>query len=189
MKEEIKKYNKILNELQKIKEEKEEKENNYISSYEILEKCKSENKTQEEIKEALKENEAKKEAIKKDLESINKKYDIKRIEKNIFYNNLIYNFINKYNNNIIEIIEKYNNKNIGEKTADKIQEEIKNLFIEFKEKYNIYIYFSVNNKNNYNYDTLKYTLHIEIIKNDLVYHFCNKLIDLKYEFKIYNNWP
>lgn len=71
-----------------------------------------------------------------------KNLECKRIENNIYYNNLIAYLLRITKPKIIETMEKYQNKNIGEKTKEKIQQEIKeHLQQYFYNNENIYIYF------------------------------------------------
>lgn len=118
---------------------------------------------------------------KQELDNLNKiRYDLEKelkileIQKVLVSNNIVKLFIDEYNNGIIDILKKYENKNIGEKTTEKIEEEIKDYLKDVEIEY---IYFRLN-KNNYDSD----------------YHFGYLSINLKhintikYEFNLYRNY-
>ena len=98
---------------------------------------------------------------------------ILKIQKVLVSNNIVKLFIDKYNNGIIDILKKYENKNIGEKTINKIEEEIKDYLNDLEVDY---IYFRLN-KNNYDSDYHFGYLSIEL-----------KNITIKYEFNLYRNY-
>lgn len=123
MKEEIKKY--FNTNIYKLEEEKKEINNNYFTYYEKLESLKD--RTEEERKKEIEKLNKEREEKNKKLLLLDNKINQKTIEKNLIYNNIIYLFYKNYHNNIINIMEKYQNKNIGEKTKEKIQEELKEL--------------------------------------------------------------
>ena len=95
--------------------------------------------------EAFLQNETK---IKIDKERNISKIQVLEIQKRIILNNL-YSLINFDFKKIIynNIYLKYTSKNIGEKTKEKIQNEVKNYF---KTNYNLNIYFYFNKNYNYN---------------------------------------
>lgn len=68
--------------------------------------------------------------------------EIQKIESNLIHNNICSSFFNKYNNKIIEILKKYEGKNIGDKTREKIQDEIKEMLKQDFD-YSIYVYLRV----------------------------------------------
>jgi len=121
MKEEMKKYFNIK--IYELEEERRKENNNYILYYDLLKEIKDrpEEEKQKEIENYNKQEEERR----KKIENINNKIEIESIQKNIIYNNIIYLFYKNYHNIIMEILEKYKNKNIGEKTKEKIQNEIK----------------------------------------------------------------
>lgn len=131
MKEELKKYFNIN--IYKLEEERRSLSNNYILYYDLLKEIKE--KPEEERKKEIEKYNLQQKEKQEKLEKINKKIEIESIQKNILYNNIIYLFYKNYHNIIMDILEKYKNKNIGEKTKEKIQEEIK----EKLEKDNIYV--------------------------------------------------
>ena len=136
MKEEIKKY--FKNDTYKLEEEKRNINDNYILYYDLMQELKD--KPEEERKKEIEKYNKQQEERQKKLISINNNIDIKTIEDNLIYNNIIYLFKENYHNKIMNIMEKYQNKNIGEKTKEKIQEEITELL----KNDNIYasVYFS-----------------------------------------------
>lgn len=79
----------------------------------------------------------------KKIKQLEKAYNIEKIQKNLIYNNMGVIFYENYNNKIIDILKKYENKNIGDKTKEKIQEEIKDML---KQDFNfeIYVYLYIN---------------------------------------------
>lgn len=105
-------------------------------------------------------------------------YDILKkanLKMNILVNNIINMFIVEEYDNIINTLKKYQNKRIGEKTKEKIEEDIKSLnsLFEF-----VYIH------NGYNsWDSNNWTLSIEL-KNET---FTHSRIKIKLEFKYYKN--
>ena len=164
MNKEIKKYKeinkKITSKLQEI-EENDKQLNNIYHSAKYVDIFKGEKK--------------------QELDNLNKiRYDLEKelkileIQKVLVSNNIVKLFIDKYNSGIIEILKKYENKNIGEKTTEKIEEEIKDYLKDVEIEY---IYFRLN-KNNYDSD----------------YHFGYLSINLKhintikYEFNLYRNY-
>lgn len=121
MKEELKRYFNI--EICELEEQKRELNNNYILYYDLLQEIKD--RPEEEREKAIEQYNREREEREKKLVSINNKIDLETIEKNILYNNIIYLFYKNYHNKIMEIMGKYENKNIGEKTKEKINNEIK----------------------------------------------------------------
>lgn len=180
----LKEYNKIKKEVLKIENNKKDLEDKIINNWDLILKCKDEKTDPENTKKIIKENENKNNILNDKIKNINKKLDIKTLEKNIIYNNLIYTFINKYNNIIIDILKKYENKNIGAATEKKIAAEIKEA-LNFSSGYDIQVYFNINKNNIYDWE-LAY-LDIEIKKEELINHYYNNIINLKYNFKVYNN--
>ena len=79
----------------------------------------------------------------KKIKQLEKAYNIQKIESNLIYNNMGVIFYENYNNKIIDILKKYENKNIGDKTKEKIQNEITDLL---KQDFNfeIYVYLHIN---------------------------------------------
>ena len=163
MKNEIKNY--ILNnkKLQETKEKEKETKDKIKGSYYIYQELKANNKTEEEIKKEIETYKQQEEEIKKEIENIQNKIKIYNIKENILYNNIIISIYNKYKNNIDDIMAKYENKAIGEKTKEKMQNEIKDLFLQddvFKND-NIFIYI----QNSFNYYERQYLkIIIEITK-------------------------
>lgn len=170
MKEEMKKYFNIN--IYELEEERRNESNNYILYYDLLKEIKE--KPEEERKREIENYNKQEEERRNKLERINEKIEIESIKKNIFYNNIIYLFYKKYHNIIMGILEKYNNKNIGEKTKEKIQEEIKselekdNLYINITFSFGSYsddiyqLYFTIyknkEEKEKYSYNNINFTL-------------------------------
>ena len=97
------------------------------------------------------------------------------LKMNILTNNIINMCIVEDYDNIINTLKKYQNKRIGEKTREKIQEDIKSLnsLFEF-----VYIH------NGYNsYDSNNWTLSIDL-KNET---FTHSKVKKKLEFNYYKN--
>ena len=164
MNKEIKKYeeiNKKIDNKNKELKEIEEKYKTFLRGLNFV------NFKDKEIKNECKNYEKKEKELKKDL-------TILEIQKVLVSNNIVKLFIDKYNSGIIDILKKDENKNIGEKTTEKIEEEIKEYLKDLEIEY---IYFRLN-KNNYDSD----------------YHFGNLSINLKhintikYEFNLYRNY-
>lgn len=167
------KNNELRNEIEKYTKKINEIEENQKKLDEI-------NKKFKEITKNLSYEDLKKEEIKQKLDNLNEKekelinnIKLLEIEKNLISNNVVYLFIQKYNKGIIEILKKYENKNIGEKTSEKIEEEIKDYLTDLEVEY---IYFRLN-KNNYDSE---YNLGDLTIKT--------KNIGIKYYFKKYRNY-
>ena len=97
------------------------------------------------------------------------------LKMNILTNNIINMFIVEDYDNIINTLKKYQNKRIGEKTREKIQEEIKSLNPLYQ-----YVYIH----NGYNtWDSNNWTLSIEL-KNET---FTHSRVNIKIEFQYYKN--
>ena len=97
------------------------------------------------------------------------------LKMNILVNNIINMFIVEDYDKIINTLRKYQNKRIGEKTREKIQEEIKSLNPLYQ-----YVYIH----NGYNtWDSNNWTLSIEL-KNET---FTHSRVNIKIEFKYYKN--
>ena len=97
------------------------------------------------------------------------------LKMNILVNNVINMFIVEEYDDIINTLKKYQNKRIGEKTREKIEEDIKSLnsLFEF-----VYIH------NGYNsWDSNNWTLSIEL-KNET---FTHSRVKIKLEFQYYKN--
>lgn len=113
----------------------------------------------------------------KKIKQLEKAYNIQKIESNLIYNNMGVIFYENYNNKIIDILKKYENKNIGEKTKEKIQEEIKKML---KQDFNfeIFVYLHINKDyySRYNLGDIsiyfKKELYIDIFK--IEYKFCQE---------------
>ena len=163
MKKEIKKYEEIN---KKITSKLQEMEENDKQLDNIYHNCKIDI-FKGEKKQELDNLHKQEKDLKKDL-------TILKIQKVLVSNNIVKLFIDKYNNGIIEILKKYENKNIGDKTTEKIEEEIKDYLNDLEVEY---IYFRLN-KNNYNSEYNLGYLSIEF----------NNLIKIKYEFKLYSNY-
>lgn len=164
MNKEIKKYEEINKKIDNKNKELKEIEEKYKT---FLRGLNFGNFKDEDIKNECKNYEKKEKELKENL-------TILKIQKVLVSNNIVKLFIDKYNSGIIEILKKYENKNIGEKTTEKIEEEIKDYLKDVEIEY---IYFRLN-KNNYDSD----------------YHFGNLSINLKhintikYEFNLYRNY-
>ena len=165
MKKMIKEYitnNKKLKEIyEKEKEAQEKRQHNYY----IIDEMKQQGKTSEEIKSYFLQNQEKEAEEKQAILQLQDKKKIYNIKENIIYNNIIISIYNKYKDDINNIMLKYENKNIGEKTKEKIQNEIKDLLKNddnFKND-DIFIYV----KNDYNsYNRYYLSIHIEISKKE-----------------------
>ena len=167
MKEEMKKYFKI--DIFKLEEERRKINDNYILYYDLLNEIKE--KPEAEKEKAIQEYNQQKEERENKLNEINKKIDMLTIEKNLLYNNIVYLFYKNYHNIIIETMEKYKNKNIGEKTKEKIQDELKEIlkkdgvfagvWFSFGQyscdiyKLNFTIYRTQEEQNNYSYNKIE----------------------------------
>lgn len=164
MKKEIKKYKEINKKIDNKNKELKEIDEKYKT---FLRGLNFGNFKDEDIKNECKNYEKKEKELKENL-------TILEIQKVLVSNNIVKLFIDKYNSGIIDILKKYENKNIGEKTTEKIEEEIKDYLKDVEIEY---IYFRLN-KNNYDSD----------------YHFGNLSINLKhintikYEFNLYRNY-
>ena len=189
MKEQIKQY--ILNnkKLKEIKDQEEKKDKALFNGFYLIDEMRKQGKTQEEIKQYFLEKQEEEEKQKQIVLKLQDKKKACNIKQNILYNNIIYLIYNQYKNNIDEIMLKYKDKNIGEKTKEKIQEEIKSLFLQddvFKND-EIFIYI----KNNFeSYERYYFQINIEISKKEYLQNNGYKFI---YNFKfsinygIYNN--
>lgn len=164
MNKEIKKYEEINKKIDNKNEELKEIEEKYKT---FLRGLNFGNFKDEDIKNECKNYEKKEKELKENL-------TILKIQKVLVSNNIVKLFIDKYNSGIIDILKKYENKNIGEKTTEKIKEEIKDYLNDLEIEY---IYFRLN-KNNYNSEYNLGYLSIEF----------NNLIKIKYEFKLYSNY-
>ena len=103
--------------------------------------------------------EEKKKEYEKLEKEIAKKEEAKKIYENIIalvQNNLQLYIYQIMKNECFEILKKYHNKNIGEKTTEKIEEELKDFF---KDNYNLCTYIKL--LDSY-YETNKKTIKIEI---------------------------
>ena len=139
------------------------------------------------VKENLKENFNKNikelKEIKKKIEKIEKqenkqkkieaKKQVLEIQEKIILNNL-YNLINYSFKKIIynDIFYTYTSKNIGEKTKEKIQNEIKDYY---KNNYNIDVYFYF--KKNYNYNGFLYDINFNIYLIDKQKEYNNRIME------------
>lgn len=105
-------------------------------------------------------------------------YDILKkanLKMNILVNNVINMFIVEEYDKIINTLKKYQNKRIGEKTREKIQEDIKSLNP-------LYQYVYIHNGCN-SWDSNNWTLSIEL-KNETYTH---SRVNIKIEFQYYKN--
>lgn len=100
---------------------------------------------------------------------------ITSLKMNIQVNNIISTFIKEDYQKVIDTLKKYQNKRIGEKTREKIQEDIKSLngLYEFVHIHHGY----------YNWDCNNWTLSIEL-KNETYTH---SRVKIKLEFQYYKN--
>lgn len=173
MKEEIKKYLKISYDLQEvIKEINKGEEELHKKQYEVHEYLS--NHTMEETKQHFKNyyKEETEEEKQKTIDLYNKRKMLS-LKLNLQFNNTSYIFLKLYENEFRKVMEKYENKNIGEKTKEKIQEEIKTLLYQNKDFSNceIYPYF--------NGDFQNYNISIEIRKKQGEKY----IYDFKYKFE------
>lgn len=97
------------------------------------------------------------------------------LKMNILVNNIIAMFIVEDYNKIITTLKKYQNKRIGEKTRQKIEEDIKSLNP-------MYQYVDIRN-GCYDWDNNNWTLSIEL-KNETYTH---SRVKIKLEFQYYKN--
>ena len=98
-----------------------------------------------------------------ELNELEKQLDVNRLSNNLINCNIIIVFSNLYKNKIIQILNKYVKKRVGEKTKDKIEEEIKALD---KNINHVYINTGEYIHNNYVYMSFsKFDLKIEFTKN------------------------
>lgn len=97
------------------------------------------------------------------------------LKMNIQVNNIISTFIKEDYQKIINTLKKYQNKRIGEKTKEKIQEDIKSLnaLYEF-----VYIH-----NGHYTWDSNNWTILIDL-KNETYTH---SRVNIKIEFQYYKN--
>lgn len=105
-------------------------------------------------------------------------YDILKkagLKTNILVNNIIAMFIVEDYDKIINTLKKYQNKRIGEKTREKIEEDIKSLN-------DLYDFVYIHN-GYYDWDNNNWTLSIEL-KNKTYPH---SRVKIKLEFQYYNN--
>ena len=163
MKKMIKEY--ILNnkKLQEITEKEKAESNKIGGNYWLFKELKVQGKTDQEIKEELQKQQTAEDEAQKTIQNLQIKKKIYNIKENILYNNIIISIYNKYKNNIDDIMAKYENKAIGDKTKEKIQNEIKETLQKddvFKND-NIFIY--IQNSFNY-YDRYYFKITIEINK-------------------------
>lgn len=97
------------------------------------------------------------------------------LKMNILVNNIITMFIVEDYDKIIATLKKYQNKRIGEKTRQKMEEDIKSLN-------QLYQYVDIHNGYN-SWDSNNWTLSIEL-KNETYPH---SRVKIKLEFQYYNN--
>ena len=208
MKEELKKYFNIN--IYKVEEERRKLNDNYILYYELLEQIKE--RPEEERKKAIEEYNKQQEEREKQVKLLNNKIDILTIQKNLLYNNIIYLFYKNYHNKIMEIMEKYQNKSIGEKTREKLQNEIKeelkkdNLFINVYFSFGSYscdiyqlnftIYQTEEEQKNYSYNKIGFTFNLcdyyqdkdkESYKNYFIYRNDKTSLNIINNNKIWDN--
>lgn len=108
---------------------------------------------------------------KKDFREVNQEtLDKLRVMLQISENNIIKKFIDEEFENVISTLKKYQNKRIGEKTKEKIEDEIKSLNKNFEYVYLTHGYYS--------WDSMNWTLSIEL-KNEKYPH---SRIDIKLNF-------
>lgn len=164
MNKEIKKYleinKKITSKNEEIKEN-DKKIDNLFENNEIIDVIKGEKKQELDN-------------LHKQEKELKKELKILEIQKILVSNNVVKLFIDKYNSGIIEILKKYENKNIGDKTTDKIEEEIKDYLNDLEVEY---IYFRLN-KNNYDSDYHFGYLSIKL----------KHINNIKYEFNLYRHY-
>ena len=173
MKEDFKKYLKSNEEVKKIynliqkNEEEAWKIRDMISLY-------LQNHSMEDTKKHFEGEKEKKEALQNECIALYEKQKKASLENNLLYNNFIYKFLENKEKNIRDIITKYENKAIGEKTKEKIQNEIKEEVktIEFFKNVEIYPYFNGDFKN--------YKISLEIREKDKNERF---MYDVKLEFE------
>ena len=97
------------------------------------------------------------------------------LKMNILTNNIINMFIVEDYDKIINTLKKYQNKRIGEKTREKIQEDIKSINTMYQ-----YVYI---HNGYYTWDCNNWTLSIEL-KNET---FTHSRVRIKLEFQYYKN--
>lgn len=112
-------------------------------------------------------------SIRYEQKKIEAKKQVLEIQEKIILNNL-YNLINYSFKKIIynDIFYKYTSKNIGEKTKEKIQNEIKDYY---KNNYNIDVYFYFNK--NYNYNGFLYDINFNIYLIDKQKEYNNRIME------------
>ena len=184
MKKMIKDYitnNKKLKELT----EKEKQEKDKINgSYWIFKELKAQGKADQEIKEAIQKQQTAEDEAQKTIQNLQTKKKIYNIKENILYNNIIISIYNKYKEDINNIMLKYEGKAIGEKTKEKIQNEIKDILQKDENFKNDDIFIYIQNNFNY-YDRYYFKITIELSKKenypDGGYHFI-------YQFKMSINY-
>lgn len=134
----IKELKEIKKKIEKIEKQENEQKENYKNKIDLFLNKNIENndfiQQEASIRYEQKKTEAKKQVL--------------QIQEKIILNNL-YNLINYSFKKIIynDIFYKYTSKNIGEKTKEKIQNEIKDYY---KNNYNVDVYFYFNKNYNYN---------------------------------------
>ena len=99
-----------------------------------------------------------------------------KLKMNILTNNIVNMLIVEEFDNIINTLKKYQNKRIGEKTREKIQEDIKSLSDAFD-----FVYMR---NGCYSWDCNNWTLYIEL-KNET---FTHSKVKIKLEFDYYKNY-
>lgn len=112
-----------------------------LKSYENLNKF---NNKEREIKDNYFKRNLSDKEFKEQINEIDTKHKKERIKKEILKNNIAIEIKKLFINEIFEDLQKYNTKNIGEKTKDKIEKDIKALI---KERFDINIscYYSTTN--------------------------------------------
>ena len=118
----------------------------------------------------------------KKIKQLEKAYNIEKIESNLIYNNMGLIFYENYNNKIIDILKKYENKNIGDKTKEKIQEEIKEMLKQdFNFEINVYLHINKDYYSRYNLGDISIYFKKKCYNNDwlsdifkIEYQFCQE---------------
>lgn len=170
----------------KLYDQKKDAEIKGINTYEKIQRMRAEGKTDEEIKKIVDSDEwrAKQDEEIKQHAELLEDIKINNLQAQLLNNKWLKEFLQANDKNIIETLKKYENKNIGEKTKEKLQNELKELVKNYikRPEAEIYIHFSFANY----YESEKASLHFEIREQDKQERYIYKL-SFGYKFYIYNN--